>query len=113
MSAEIDFDAFLNVELRVAVVEAAEAVPKSKKLLKLAVNLGEQLGTRQIISGIAQFYTPESLIGRRIVVVANLKPAQLMGLESQGMLLASSNADSSRLIILDPGQEMEAGALVR
>ncbi len=113
MSTEIDIEQFLNVELRVAVVEAAEAVPKSKKLLKLSVNLGEKLGSRQILSGIAQFYTPEALIGKKIVVVANLKPAQLMGLESQGMLLASSNDDLSKLIIIDPGQDMEPGAIVR
>jgi len=109
----VDIDLFRKIKFRVGRVEACEAVPKSKKLLKLQVDLGEKLGKRQILAGIAQFYTPENLIGRKIVVVANLKPAQLMGLESQGMLLAASNAEVSSLIVVDPGQEMELGAEVR
>ena len=109
----IDIEHFAKLKLRVAQIEAAEAVPKSKKLLKLQVDLGVQLGKRQILAGIAQFYAPETLLGRKIVVVANLKPAQLMGLESQGMLLAASNEDNSKLILVDPGQEMELGATVR
>ena len=71
----IDIDHFVKVKLRVAQVVSAEKVEKSKKLLKLQVDLGPELGQRQILSGIAQFYTPEQLIGRRIIVVANLKPA--------------------------------------
>ena len=109
---EIDIDTFAKVKLRVARIEAVEAVPKSNKLLKLQLDLGP-LGKRQILSGIAKFYTPETLVGRKIVVIANLKPAKLMGLDSQGMLLASSSDDGTLLTILDPGQNMPEGSIVR
>jgi methionyl-tRNA synthetase len=108
----VDIDYFAKVKLRVARVEHAEAIPKSKKLLKLQLDLGP-LGKRQILAGVALHYTPESLIGKKIVVVANLKPAQLMGHESQGMLLAASSEDGSKLIIVNPGEEMDPGATVR
>ena len=84
----ISIDAFMNVELRTAKVIAAEAVPKSKKLIKLQVDLGTE--QRTILAGIAEAYQPESLVGRTIVIVANLKPAKLMGIESNGMVLAAS-----------------------
>ena len=109
----IDIDYFSKVKLRVARIEAAEVVPKSKKLLKLQVDLGEKLGKRQILAGIALHHTPESLIGKKIVIVANLKPATLMGHESQGMLLAASPEDGSVLSILDPGQTLPEGSTVR
>jgi methionyl-tRNA synthetase len=108
----VDIDYFMKVKLRVARIEAAEPVPKSNKLLKLQLDLGP-LGKRQILAGIAKFYTPESLVGRRIVVVANLQPAKLMGLESQGMLLAASSDDGSKLLLVDPGQDMPEGSTVR
>ena len=84
----ISIDQFMNVELRTAKVITAEAVPKSKKLLKLQVDLGTE--QRTILAGIAEAYQPESLVGRTIVIVANLKPAKLMGIESNGMVLAAS-----------------------
>lgn len=108
----IDIDLFAKIKLRVARIEAAEALPKSKKLLKLQLDLGH-LGKRQILAGIAQFYTPESLIGRKIVVVANLKPAMLMGNESQGMMLAGSSPDGTKLAFLSPEQDLPEGSEVR
>ena len=84
----ISIDQFMNVELRTAKVVAAEAVPKSKKLLKLQVDLGTE--QRTVLAGIAEAYQAESLVGRTIVIVANLKPAKLMGIESNGMVLAAS-----------------------
>jgi len=108
----IEIEQFGKVKLRVARIESAEAVPKSKKLLKLQVDCGPEIGKRQIVSGISQFYTPESLIGKKIIIVANLKPAQLMGVESQGMLLAASSSDGTKLTIVDPG-DMEPGSVVR
>jgi methionyl-tRNA synthetase len=87
-SERISIDAFMNVELRTAKVLAAEAVPKSKKLIKLHVDLGTE--QRTILAGIAEAYQPESLVGKTIVIVANLKPAKLMGIESNGMVLAAS-----------------------
>jgi methionyl-tRNA synthetase len=109
----INIDLFAKVQLRVAKIESAEMVPKSKKLIKLQVDLGPKIGKRQILSGVAQYYTPESLIGKRIVVVANLQPATLMGETSQGMLLAASNEDGNALCILEPAENIELGATVR
>jgi methionyl-tRNA synthetase len=88
VDTRISIDAFMNVELRTAKVIAAEAVPKSKKLIKLLVDLGTE--QRTILAGIAEAYQPESLVGKTIVIVANLKPAKLMGIESNGMVLAAS-----------------------
>lgn len=111
--SQIDIEHFKKVQLRVGQVLAAEMVPKSKKLIKLQVDLGAKLGARQILSGIAQFYTPEQLVGKKIIVVANLKKAMLMGLESHGMLLAASDETGTKLSIVDPGAEMELGSEVR
>ncbi len=95
--AQIGIDDFMNVELRTAQVIACEPVPKAKKLLKLQLDLGYE--TRQVVSGIAKFYKPEDLIGRKLIVVANLKPATLCGVESRGMILASGE-DRIRVVFL-------------
>ena len=108
----IDIDYFAKVKFRVARIEAVEQVPKSKKLYKIALDLGTH-GKRQIVSGIAQHYTPEALVGKQIVIVANLKPATLMGVESNGMLLAASTEGDGVLAILTPDKEIESGARVR
>jgi methionyl-tRNA synthetase len=84
---EISIQKFFETELRVARIVAAERVPNADKLLKLRVDLGNE--ERQLVAGIALAYEPESLIGKRIVVVANLKAARIRGVESQGMLLAA------------------------
>jgi methionyl-tRNA synthetase len=84
----ISIDDFAKVELRVAQILVAERVPKADKLLRLEVDLGYE--KRQILAGIAQYYEPETLIGRKIIIVANLAPRKMRGLESNGMLLAAS-----------------------
>ncbi len=81
----ISYDEFKKIDLRVGIVTAAESVPKSDKLIKMTVDIGQP---RTIVGGIGKEYTPEQMVGKRIVIVANLKPAKLMGIESQGMLLA-------------------------
>jgi methionyl-tRNA synthetase len=96
--AIITIDKFAEVELRTAEIIACEKVPKAKKLLKLQVDLGYE--KRQVVSGIAKFYEPEDLIGKKVVVVANLAPATLCGIESNGMLLASGE-ETVRVIFLD------------
>jgi methionyl-tRNA synthetase len=96
---KIPIDDFKKVELRVAEVLAGERVPKSKKLLKLTVKVGEEV--RTIVAGIAEHYEPESLVGRKIVIVANLQPATLMGVESNGMVLAASHEGALSLLSLD------------
>jgi len=97
--AQIGIDQFLAVELRTAQVIACEPVPKAKKLLKLQLDLGYE--KRQVVSGIAKFYKPEDLMGKKLVLVANLKPAVLCGVESYGMILASGE-EQVRVIFLDP-----------
>lgn len=89
----------MKVELRTAEIKTCEPVPKAKKLLKLTVDLGYE--TRQIVSGIAKFYKPEQLIGKKVIVVANLAPATLCGVQSEGMLLASGE-EEVRVVFLDP-----------
>jgi methionyl-tRNA synthetase len=106
----IAIDDFMKVELRVAKVLEAEAVPKSKKLIKLKVDAGSD--QRTILAGIAEAYKPEELVGRTIVIVANLKPRPMMGMESQGMVLAASTETGPpSLVAVDPS--LPAGARVR
>ncbi len=93
LEPEIGIEDFGKVELRVAKILSCEKVPKAKKLYK--IQLDDGMGGRQIVSGIAQYYTPEELIGKKIIVVANLKPAKLCGVESNGMLLAGNREDGS------------------
>jgi methionyl-tRNA synthetase len=95
--ARISIDDFMKVELRTAKVISAEAVPKSKKLIKLQVDLGNE--QRTILAGIAEAYQPESLVGRTIVIVANLKAAKLMGIESNGMVLAASPEGGKPILV--------------
>ena len=97
--AQIGIDAFAAVELRVAEILACEPVPKAKKLLKLQVDLGYE--KRQVVSGIAKFYRPEDLIGKKVCLVTNLKPAKLCGVDSFGMILASGEEDV-KVVFLDP-----------
>lgn len=106
----ISIDDFMKVELRVAKVLAAEPVPKSNKLLKLQVDVGTE--QRMIVAGIAQAYQPETLVGRTIVVVFNLKPAKLMGVESNGMVLAAS-AEGGQPILLSVDESAVPGMRVR
>ncbi|MEO1370707.1 MAG: methionine--tRNA ligase subunit beta, partial [Acidobacteriota bacterium] len=108
---KIDINHFFDVELRVAEVKEAEPVKKSNKLLKLTVDAGDEDGPRTVVAGIAKQYAPEDLVGKLIVVVANLKPAKLMGIESNGMVLAAS-ADG-KPILLSPEQPAPVGTRVR
>jgi methionyl-tRNA synthetase len=93
---QITIDEFRKVSLRIGKVVAAERVPKSTKLLKLQVDIGTE--QRQIVAGIAMKYAPEDMIGKRVVIVANMKPAKLMGVESQGMVLAAGEEEVSALL---------------
>lgn len=105
----ITIDDFKTCELRVARVLTAERVQGSEKLLRLHVGLGEE--ERQIIAGIGKAYEPDSLIGRQIIIVANLEPRMLMGLESQGMLLAANSPEGP--VLLQPEKEVPAGSSIQ
>jgi methionyl-tRNA synthetase len=105
----IGIEDFGKVELRVGKIVAAERVEKSEKLVKLKVDIGTEV--RQVVAGIGKHYSPEQLLDRSVVVVANLKPAKLMGIESQGMLLAASSGDV--LSIVTPEREIAPGSKVK
>ena len=98
---EITIDDFAKIDLRVATVIAAERVPKTDKLIKLQVKIGNE--ERTIVSGIAQHYEPENLIGKNVIVIANLKPAKLRGIESRGMVLAASDGEGNLVLADAPG----------
>lgn len=101
VDGEITIDDFAKIDLRVATVVAAERVPKTDKLIKLQVKIGNE--ERTIVSGIAQHYEPENLIGKNVIVIANLKPAKLRGIESRGMVLAASDGEGNLVLADAPG----------
>jgi len=107
--AQITIDEFMKIQLKTAKVLSAERVPKSEKLLKLQVSIGSE--QRQIVAGIGKKYEPEALVGKTIIVVANLKPAKLMGIESQGMVLAAGDSEVHGLATIleevDPGTKVK------
>lgn len=104
----ITIDEFRKVDLKVATIKSAEPHPNADRLLVLHVDLGSE--ERQIVAGIRGHYNPEELVGRQVVVVANLETAKLRGMESQGMVLAAS--DSDRIVILTPEKPVAPGAKV-
>jgi methionine--tRNA ligase beta chain len=104
----ISIDEFRKVELKIATIKSAEPHPNADKLMVLQIDLGAE--ERQICAGIRSHYTAEELVGRQIVVIANLETAKLRGLDSQGMLLAAS--DEGRVIILTPEKSVPAGSKV-
>jgi methionyl-tRNA synthetase len=110
LKPQVAIDDFRKLDFRIAKVLEAEKVPKSDKLLKLQVSLGSE--RRQVVAGIAQHYNPEDLVGKKIVVVANLAPAKIMGQESQGMLLAASNSEG-KLTFLTGDDDIEEGSVVK
>jgi methionyl-tRNA synthetase len=108
LKEQITIDDFSKIDLRVGLIEKSEKLAKSKKLLKLVIDIG--LEKRTILSGISQHFTPEELVGKKVAVVANLKPATIMGVESHGMLLAGSIDTALELVTV---QDLPAGAVIR
>ncbi len=107
--AEVSFDDFQRMDIRVSTILAAEKVAKTKKLLKLTIDTG--IDKRTIVSGIAEYYAPESLVGRQVLVLANLAPREIKGIESRGMILMAEDA-LGRLVLLQPEDKTMAGAMV-
>jgi len=105
----INFEEFQKIELKVAKVIQAERIEESEKLLKLQIDLGGE--KRQIVAGVAKFYQPENLVGKEIVVVANLEPRMIFGLESQGMLLAADV--NGKPVLLKPDEEVPPGTKIK
>ena len=108
MSDTITFDEFCRIKLRVGEIVAAENHPNADKLLLLRVNLGEE--ERQLVAGIKGHYEPDELVGKKIIVVANLEPATIRGVESQGMLLAAGDGEVLSLLTVD--RDVPAGASI-
>ena len=104
---EITYDDFAKMQFQVGEIIACEAVPKSKKLLCSQVKIGSQV--KQIVSGIKAYYTPEEMVGKKVMVLVNLKPAKLAGVLSEGMLLCAEGADGN-LALMTPEKKMPAGA---
>lgn len=107
--SSISIEQFFQTELKVATVTGAEPIPNSTKLLKLIVELGSE--SRVLVAGIARQYSTEELVGKQVVVVANLEPAKLMGVESQGMVLAASV--EGKPVLLQPGEAVPSGTPVK
>jgi methionyl-tRNA synthetase len=112
VSEKIAIDDFIKVELRAATILEAERVPKADKLLRLMVDVGEAQA-RQILAGIAEYYAPEEVVGRKIVIVANLAPRKMRGLESNGMLLAASVGEEGRPVLVTFGEEVPNGTRLK
>ncbi len=110
-TAQIGIEDFAKVDLRVAKIVVAERIPKADKLLRLEVDLGYE--RRQILSGIAEWYAPEELVGRKIVIIANLAPRKMRGLESRGMLLAASVGEGGKPVLATFGEEIAVGTRLR
>ena len=111
MKESISYELFTQLDIRVAKVTKAEVLEESDKLIRLEVDLGEELGQKQILAGLKNSHTSEDLIGRHIIVLANLEPRKMMGMESQGMLLAADS--ESGPILLVPEGDAEAGASIK
>ena len=105
----VSYDDFAGLDIRVARVKDVERIPKSKKLYKLKIDIGEE--ERTIVAGIAEYYKENEIRGKRIVVLTNLEPKTVMGVKSQGMLLAAE--DGEDVAVLVPDRDVKAGAKVR
>jgi methionyl-tRNA synthetase len=112
LTSFIEIDDFAKVDLRAGQVLSAERLPKSDKLLLLKIDLGEEQ-PRQVLAGIAQYYEPEKLVGRKVVVVANLKPRKLRGFESQGMVVAASYGEEGRPVLATFTEDVPNGARLK
>jgi tRNA-binding protein len=107
----IDYETFAKLDIRIGLVKSAERVSGSSKLIRLIVDLG-QIGERQIVAGIGEVYSPEQLIGKKIPVLTNIKPRKLMGLISQGMILAAGCGEGEKPVILLPEKDVATGSKI-
>lgn len=109
---KVDYNDFSKLDIRVGLVKTCELIPKSKNLYKLMVDCGEK-GLRQIVTGIAHYYTPEEMIHEKIIVLTNLKPRKIMGIESQGMLLAADLNNEPFLLKVDEKKPIPPGTKIK
>ena len=112
MKPEISYDDFAKLDIRIGTVIAAELVPETDKLIKCTVDFGSELGARTIVSGIAQWKTPENLVGKQLPYIVNLTPRAIRGVISEGMLLASAQGEDG-VALLQPDEEVPKGSRVK
>jgi len=110
---QVDFSDWEKLDLRVGKILKVEDIEGADKLYKLEVDLGKELGKRILCAGIKKYYSKEDLEGKKIVVFANLKPRMLRGIESQGMLLAASEKDDKKVVLISPEADIEVGSKIR
>jgi methionyl-tRNA synthetase len=108
--ANITFDEFVNLDIRTGTILTAEKVAKTKKLLKLTIDTG--IDERTVVSGIAEHYEPEAIIGKQVSILVNLEPREIKGIMSQGMILMAENAEG-KLSFVAPADEMPNGSVIR
>jgi methionine--tRNA ligase beta chain len=108
---EISYEDFEKLDLKVGEIIDVEEIPNADKLYKLTIDIGEE--TKTVCAGIKQYYSKDDLKGKKIILLANLAPRKLKGIESQGMLLAAVNSDENEVILLSPESEIEVGAKIR
>ena len=109
----IQFEDFAKVDLRVAKIVKVEEIENADKLWKLTLDLGKELGKRTVCAGIKKYYSKEDLKGKKIIVVANLAPRMLRGIESQGMILAAVNKEETEVVLISPEKDIEVGSKVK
>ncbi len=108
---EISYEDFEKLDLRVGEIIEVEEIPNADKLYKLTIDIGEE--TRTVCAGIKQYYSKDDLKGKKIILLANLAPRKLKGIESQGMILAAVNDDENEVVLLSPESEIETGSKIR
>ena len=110
---QVEYSDWEKLDLRVGKILKVEDIEGADKLYKLQVDLGKELGKRTLCAGIKKYYSKEDLKGKKIVVFANLKPRMLRGIESQGMLLAASDKDDEKVVLISPENDIEVGSKIR
>ena len=113
MQGIIQYEDFAKIDLRVAKIIKVEEIEGADKLYKLTVDLGKEFGKRTVCAGIKKYYSADDLKGKKIILVANLQPRMLRGIESQGMILASVNKEETKVVLISPEKDMEVGSKVR
>jgi methionine--tRNA ligase beta chain len=106
----VSFPDFIKLDLRIGTIQLAEKIDGSDRLIRMKISLGEELGERQIIAGIALYYSPEDLVGRQVVVLVNLEAKKMMGIESEGMVLAAGDED---VVLLTASKKIPDGSIIR
>jgi methionine--tRNA ligase beta chain len=113
MTETIKFSDWQKIDLRTAKILSVDSIEGADKLYKLSLDLGKELGKRELVAGLKPYYKAEELVGKTCIIFANLEPKKLKGIESQGMLLAAVSGDESKVLLLQPEKDIEPGSKIR